>query len=191
MIFFFLDLIPKAKTKYLEVFPTVPPPPGLRFRPWWRGCMGVAHWMVEQRCLGPGLTSNKPCARVWTILPEELPSGMWVELVRSFCREMHWKVAHQAPVRLAGTPPAGCLGDLPEAGCSASRNHWNHPLRWPWNLHEDKPHGVWPKAPEARREAGKSRSRKREASLSPSFVYMAHPSMTKQSKGGWVGTERQ
>lgn len=31
--FFFLDLIPKAKTKYLEVFPTVPPPPGLRFRP--------------------------------------------------------------------------------------------------------------------------------------------------------------
>lgn len=27
------DLIPKTKTKYLEEFPTVPPPPGLRFRP--------------------------------------------------------------------------------------------------------------------------------------------------------------
>lgn len=31
--FFFLDLIQKAKTKYLEEFPTVPPPPGLKFRP--------------------------------------------------------------------------------------------------------------------------------------------------------------
>ena len=30
--FFFFYLIPKAKTKYLEEFPTVPPPPGLRFR---------------------------------------------------------------------------------------------------------------------------------------------------------------
>lgn len=80
------------------------------------------------------------------------------------------KLPIRAPARLVGTPPAGCLGDLPEAGCSASRNHWNHPLGWPWNLHEDKPHGVWPKAPEARREAG---SRKQEMK---SIFVLQHPS---------------
>ena len=121
------------------------------------------------------------------------------------------KLPIRAPARLVGTPPAGCLGDLPEAGCSASRNHWNHPLGCPETCMRISPMGFGqkPQKQEERQET-KSRSRKRKASLSSSTppapfwgrawycasrwrsnVYMAHPSMTKQSKGGWVGTERQ
>ena len=137
MIFFFFYLIPKAKTKYLEEFPTVPPPPGLRFRLSWRGYMGVAHWMVEQftEVSRLGLTSNKPCARLWTTLPDDASGTSW----KASAGKCTGKLPIRAPARLVGIPPAGCLGALPEAGCSASRNHWNHPLGWPWNLHEDKP----------------------------------------------------